>query len=258
METDQPMRSAGLLGFSKLQLAIWVWPVHALSPPAQPHGQLYMNLSQLYLSLLGCSVGTRGFEVDHRGQPAAVARAGIAVPSLEQQDTPDPLAALPAAERASVAEAAAASVAADVGLRTALLEGLCLFASGAVTGSQAAPSTAAAQGAAGLAEIPRLLTAEVASRAESAAQAAIALQQSLRAQHQQQEGEGAGAAVDAATGSGAMVAVPDARAVGDEEVGGRLPEVMPPRLMQFPSCRAMQLGLLALQVSQPSLRTLLV
>jgi hypothetical protein len=200
--------------------------------------------------------------VDHRGQPAALAHAGISLPALEQPDADTP-AALSAADRASVAEAAAASVASDVALRSALLEGLCVFASGAVTdgGASAGPEGQAASlaGHSALAEVPRLLAAEVASRAEAAAETALALQHSLRSgqqQPQQEEDEGeeaGGGAAEAPTGA-VMVAVPDARAAADgEERGGSLPEIMPASLMLYPSCRAMQLGLLALQVGRAGL-----
>ena len=201
---------------------------------------------------LVCSVGPWGYHVDHRGRPAALSRAGISLPLLEQPEG-DGVVALSADGRASLAAAAAAGVASDVALRAALLEGFCLFTSGAV--SEAAGPNPGQGGQQQLAEVPHALAAEVVARAEAAAQSALALQQALQAaaqQQQQQEeaGEGGVQPAPAAAGDSALVAVPDAWLAGAEGEGrgGELSQIMPPTLMHYPSCRAMQLGLLALQV----------
>ncbi|GAB4814208.1 hypothetical protein N2152v2_001254 [Parachlorella kessleri] len=216
------------------------------------------------------SVGPAGYELDFRGQPAAFARAGITLATLEQSHdgSGGGSALLSAAARASAGEAASASLSSDVALRSALLEGLCLFASGAITEQRQGPgvgSTPAAlvengasqQSDAQFREVPQLLASKVIALAEAAVQSALALQQELREGKQQQAQQPEEAALypsSSALGgevpaAGALVAVPDGgRAVGDfPGPDGSLPEILPPHLMQYPSCRAMQLGLVALQ-----------
>lgn len=189
--------------------------------------------------------------MDHRGQPIALAAACISLAALDQPDA-EALCGPSAADRASAAEAAAASVAADVQLRASLLEGLCLFASGAVMEGRAGAGAGSAVGGE-LAEVPRVLAARVASHAEAVAEAALALQRDLQLGQQ-----GSAAAGDESGpeqqqqrggGGGAMTAVPAAGPLADGlAADGSLMEIMPPQLMHVPSCRAMQLRLLALQV----------
>ncbi|KAL4440107.1 hypothetical protein ABPG75_003108 [Micractinium tetrahymenae] len=222
-----------------------------------------LPLSEAYCALLGlCDavmVGASGFTADHRGQPAALAAAGIQLPLLEM-DGSAAEASLGAEERALVAAAAAAEVAADPALRAALVEGLCLFVSGALLAQQpgqAAPAGSEAQ----LAGVLELLRGRVQQRAEEAAAGAAALLATrvLAATAGEEDDEDGGmAAADSSSREQQPqgVLVPAVQLTwGDEPAGaaagavgsGLLPAALPAELMQFPSCRTLQLQLLALQ-----------
>lgn len=195
-------------------------------------------------------MGAAGFAADHRGQPAALAAAGIELPLLEV-DGSEAAPQLGAEERALVAAAVAADVAADSALRDALLEGLSLFVSGALLAQQLGqPVTASSE--AELASVLQLLRSKLQAAAEMAAAAAAALLQTRVAQPT--EGGEDGSAAAAAGGQEPQgVLVPVVQLTwGDEAADGRLPAALPAALMQYPSCRQLQLQLLALQDAQLS------
>ena len=208
-------------------------------------------------------MGAAGFAADHRGQPAALAAAGITLPLLnlesgEQQEVQQQQ--LGAEERALVAAAAVAEVAADPALRGALLEGLCLFVSGALLAQQ--PGQPAPAGSdAELAQVLPLLQGRLQERAEAAAAAAAALLQTRVAAPagDDEDDEDADMAPAAASSKeqqrGALVPVAQLT-WGDEPAAGaapgQLPTALPAELMAYPSCRQLQLQLLALQDSQLS------
>ena len=204
---------------------------------------------QLALSLLRpcLRVGAAGFAADHRGQPAALAAAGIQLPLLEVDA--EQAAALSAEERAQVAAAAAAQVAADSALRSSLLEGLSLFVSGALLAQQ--PGQAAPAGTeAELAQLLPLLRGKLQQRADDAAAAAAALLQTRVAvpTGEEDEDEDMAAAPPAGGQDQQGVLVPVVQlAWGDEASEGQLPTSLPADLLQYPSCRALQLQLLSLQ-----------
>lgn len=202
-------------------------------------------------------MGSEGFAADHRGQPVALAAAGIRLPLLEVDGAAAEAGPLGAEERALVACAAAAEVAADPALRAALVEGLCLFVSGALLAQQ--PGQAAPAGSeAELAGVLELLRSRVQQRAEAAAAGAAALLATrvLAPAPTEEDGEDAGmnaAGIAAREQQLQGVLVPVAQLTwGDEPEGGAagaglLPAALPAELMQFPSCRTLQLQLLALQ-----------
>lgn len=212
-----------------------------------------------------------GFAADHRGQPAALSAAGIHLPLLdleiaEQELQPppqQPQQRLGAEERSLVAAAAAAEVAADPAVRGALLEGLCLFVSGALLAQppgQPVPADGSSEEAQLEAVLP-LLRGKVQQRAEAAAAAAAALLQTrvalpaLGEEDDDEDMDGLAAAGDGgARGEQRGVLVPVALLTsGDEPDGaGLLPTALPAELLQFPSCRQLQLQLLALQDAQLS------
>ena len=189
------------------------------------------------------SVGADGFAADHRGQPAALAAAGVLLPLLDADSSGGP--SLSADERSLVAAAAAAEVAADPGLRAELLEGLSLFVSGALLAQQ--PGQAAPAGSeAELEAVLPLLRAKLAQRAEQAGAAAAALLQTRVAQPEADDDGMAAAAAGGAEQQGVLVPVAQLT-WGDEPAGGQLPTTLPTELLRYPSCAGMQLQLLALQ-----------
>ena len=158
-----------------------------------------------------------------------------------------------------MAAAAVAEVAADPALRGALLEGLCLFVSGALLAQQ--PGQPAPAGSdAELAQVLPLLQGRLQERAEAAAAAAAALLQTrVAAPAGDDKDEDADMAPAAASSKeqqrGALV--PMAQLTwGDEPAAGaapgQLPTALPAELMAYPSCRQLQLPLLALQDAQLS------
>lgn len=192
----------------------------------------------------GRRVGAAGFAADHRGQPAALAAAGVQ-PLLEVDGEQAP--PLTAEERAQVAAAAAAQVAADPALRSSLLEGLSLFVSGALLAQQ--PGQAAPAGTESeLAQLLPLLRSKLQQLADEAAAAATALLQT-RVAAPAAEDEDADMTAAATSGQEQQgVLVPVAQlAWGDDAAEGQLPTSMPADLLQYPSCRGLQLQLLALQ-----------
>ena len=206
------------------------------------------------LLVLPPRVGAEGFAADHRGQPAALAAAGIHLPLLEVDGGGGGDGqALGAEERALVAAAAAAEVAADGELRGALVEGLCLFVSGALLAAQpgaAVPAGSEAQ----LAQVLEVLRGKVQHRAEAAAAGAAALLATRVAPPAGEDGEEEDEEMSAARkGEPQGVLVPLAELTWGDEAphgGGALPTALPAELLQFPSCRGMQVQLLALQDAQ--------
>lgn len=191
-------------------------------------------------------VGAAGFAADHRGQPAALAAAGVQLPLLDVDS--EQAAALSAEERAQVAAAAAAQVAADPALRSSLLEGLSLFVSGALLAQQ--PGQAAPAGTeAELAQLLPLLRGKLQQRADEAATAAAELLHTRVAVPAGEEEDAEMAAAPPVGGQdqqGVLVPVVQL-AWGDEASEGQLPTSLPADLLQYPSCRALQLQLLSLQ-----------
>lgn len=191
-------------------------------------------------------MGAAGFAADHRSQPAALAAAGVQLPLLEVDG--EHALALTAEKRAQLAAATAAQVAADSALRSSLLEGLSLFVSGALLAQQrgqAAPAGSESE----LAQLLPLLRGKVQQRAEEAAAAAAALLQT-RVAVPAGDGEDADMADGPPDGGQEQqgVLVPVAQlAWGDEAAEGQLPTSLPAELLQYPSCRDLQLQLLALQ-----------
>lgn len=162
-----------------------------------------------------------------------------------------------------VAGAVAAEVAADPALRAALVEGLCLFVSGSLLAQQPGQPVPA-DSEAELVQVLELLRGRVQQRAEAAAAGAAALLATrvLAPAATEEDGEDAGmAAADSGARDqqphGVLVPVahltfgdePEAAAAGTASTG-LLPAALPAELMQFPSCRELQLQLLALQDGQ--------
>lgn len=208
------------------------------------------SLLQTTPSLPVSRVGADGFSADHRGQPAALAAAGIQLPLLEiDGGGEDAEQQLGAEERALVAAAAAAEAAADPALRGALLEGLSLFVSSALLAQQ--PGQEAPAGSdAELAQMLPLLRGRLQQRAEAAAAAAAEL---LRTRVAQVGADGEDAPMAAGGTEQQGVLVPTAQLTwGDEPASGQLPTSLPADLLRYPSCRALQLQLLALQDAQLS------
>ena len=214
-------------------------------------------------------MGAEGYPADYRGQPAALAAAGVHLAMLdpvdagadeEQQQQEQGWQKLGAEDRGLVAAAAAAAVASDPSVRSALLEGLCLFVSGALQAHQPGQPAPAASDAE-LAEVATLLRHTLQQRAEAAATAAAALLLQRVAQPVVEAPDGDGMLAAAAKSSSGVqlhagIMVPVAALTwGDEAAqaaAGQLPTVLPAELMQYPSCRQLQLQLLALEDSQLS------
>ena len=201
---------------------------------------------------VACRVSGAAFVADHRGQPAALAAAGVQVPLLDAEGEGVHLGV---DERRLVAEAVAADIATDAGLRGALLEGFCLFVSGALLAQQPGQlASAGTSSEAQLLDVLSLLLGKVQQRSESVAAAAALLLKTRVALPTADEN----AEVDmdsSARRGGAQeahgVLVPMAQLTwGDEMPAGQLPSALPAELMQFPSCRRLQLQLLALQDAQ--------
>jgi hypothetical protein len=220
-----------------------------------------LPLSEAYCSLLAlCDasrVGAAGFAADHRSQPQALAQAGVHLAELDGEGGGREL---NAEDRDAVAAAAAAHVAADPALRAALLDGLCLFVSGALLAQQPGGAAAAAGAEAQLGGVLPLLHGRVQSAADAAAAAAAALL-ATRVLAPAPEDGGDAHMTEGGAGQQEGVLVPVAQLTwGDEAggggAGGQLPTALPAELLRYPSCRQLQLQLVALQDAQLSRRQL--
>jgi hypothetical protein len=220
--------------------------------------ELSSTYSQLLLLCDASRAGAAGFLADHRGQPAALAAAGVQLPLLDLEAGSS--VHLGAEERCLVAEASAAEVATDPTLRAALLEGLCLLVSATLLAQQV-QQAAPAGGEEQLREVLLLLRGKVQERADASAAAAAALLQTVvplpEDAREEEEGQDNMDGGTAGLEPQQRLLVPVVQLTwGDEAAAGtaagQLPTQLPAELMQYPSCRPLQLALLALQDAQLS------
>eukprot|EP00887_Chlorella_sp_A99_P000601 scaffold17.g601.t1 len=224
----QMERALGLEGLAPAKPLLWKRGGRPLLPRT---AGLCASYSQL-LALCDASwVGGAGFGADYRDQPAALAAAGISVALLEEHQDGGQV---PAADRPLVAAAAAAVVASDAQLRSALLEGLCLFVSSAIL--------AAAPDGAALEEMPALLKQRVEERAAAAADAALAV---LHTRIEQPATDSMDGPAPAAT-HGQPHVIPLLPSSLAEGALHQLQHVLPAELMHYPSGRELQLDVLGL------------
>jgi len=226
-------------------------------------------------------VDGEGFKIDHRGHPALLSAAGILIPSLkhaadhcmliitEENDDDDDSRVdicLSPHQKRVVAEAIAASLASDLRLKIALLEGACLL--GASLSLEVSNQRTNNKNIAGLYQ---LITKELKRTALQVAEQAIEFVQDLPTAAEDEDMDGVGSV--GGGGSPSLEVLPtkvphadlkwgdtvpiNSSSDNDSWMNGVLPKTLPAELMMFASCRDMNLGLLGLQDTGMSSRIFL-
>lgn len=226
--------------------------------------ELFCTQSQLLAlcDAFSAVVDGEGFKIDQRGHPALLSVAGILIPSLKHaadggmldndEDDSHVDICLSPRQKQVVAEAIAASLASDLRLKAALLEGACLV--GASLSLEV--SNQHINNNKNIAALYQLITKELKHTALQVAEQAIEFVQDLPAAA---EDEG----MDGVSGGGSPLLevlptkVPHADLTWGDTVpmssdynswmNGVLPKTLPVELMMFASCRDMNLGLVGLQ-----------
>ncbi|KAK9809153.1 hypothetical protein WJX72_010301 [[Myrmecia] bisecta] len=189
----------------------------AAAQAVQPETLTFIWVQAQLLALCALTrVGAAGYEASTSGQTSPLARAGIHLPIEPPPELAD---AAPTIDPEATLQAAVlASLASDPRLRESLLEGASFFALSACQAGKAADEATLQQ----CQHILDLLRNRVQEHVDHVAAAVGS-----------QSAEGSSASLD--------------QSQANQAQQGRLPETLPGELMQYESCRRMQLALLPLQ-----------